>query len=582
MVTVALFAFQLGLDNNPEWGERRFQIAGLGILVIFWGLSYWLMPLISRRLFSAVSGLIFLSEKFKLEKITAWPFFQFIRQSGCFQAFLRHGKNIFLVFLVIFAFWSYLWISTTGRLDQWPSGKNYYNLLAQAFQRGQLHLLLEPAPELLSLENPYDFRSRENISYLWDASLYQGKYYLYWGPVPGLIGMLFSALTLRPVTDAGIVFVFLVMAAIFSVLLFKGVSQDFKFPSWLFWGAVISLLFNVPVFWLLARPSVYEASIAGGQAFAMAGLYFGYMALRQPLVNNRYLFLTGLMLGLAGGTRINLLVSGAAIALLIGGYLFFRYARQLRDIVPALLALGLPLVTVFTSLLLYNYARFGNVFEFGHRYQLTGLALPANYQNVSSTQYILPNAFTYFIRMPALSSGFPFITIPWIKEQMWPSFLHLPENYYYSEPTAGILFIVPVIGFAFLILLRLLWLFLDGEINFVSKKQQGASKLILWLLFSLIATVVTQMSILLVFISASLRYLFDITPSAIILSGIFVGINLGTVAKKAYQKKLLGFSWVFISLLTAISGVLVGLTGPANHFAKINPHLFEQILGWFR
>lgn len=166
-----------------------------------------------------------------MEKITAWPFFQFIRQSGCFQAFLRHGKNIFLVFLVIFAFWSYLWISTTGRLDQWPSGKNYYNLLAQAFQRGQLHLLLEPAPELLSLENPYDFRSRENISYLWDASLYQGKYYLYWGPVPGLIGMLFSALTLRPVTDAGIVFVFLVMAAIFSVLLFKGVSQDFKFDS---------------------------------------------------------------------------------------------------------------------------------------------------------------------------------------------------------------------------------------------------------------------------------------------------------------------------------------------------------------
>lgn len=583
MIVVAAFAFQLGLDNNPEWGPKRFQIVGLGAFVILWGLFYWLSPLISRISSRLIGKPVFLNRKIEGNGVVDWPFIHRIHQSRVVQTFTRHRTNIFLVLLAVLALWSYLWILTAGRLEQWPSGKNYYNLLAQAFQNGQLHLLLEPSAELLALENPYDYHNRENVPHLWDASLYQGKYYLYWGPVPALIGALVSALTSRPVADADLVLAFSAATVFFGILLLKKLWQDFHYPAWLFGGASVALAFNTPMLWLLTRPSVYEASIAGGQAFGVAGLYFGYCALRNASPHKGYLILMGLSLGLAGGTRTNLLVSAAVLAVLMAYHLLRFYGKQVRKLIPSLFALGIPLALVFAALLGYNYARFGSIFEFGHRYQLTGPALPANYQNVSSVEYVLPNAFTYILRLPALSSEFPFVSVPWIKERMWPSFIRLPENYYYSEPTAGILFLVPLIGLTGLFLLRFFWLLLDGEIHFERRVEQQSTQFALsWLSYSLLAYVLIQLAILLVFISSSLRYLFDIAPALILLSSVFVAANLKNLAQKTYQERLLAFSWLFISGLSALSGILIGLTGSNNHFANHNPQLFESLLNWFR
>lgn len=59
-----------------------------------------------------------------------------------------------------------------------PSGQvnsvagSYYDLLADAFVHGQLHLRIKPAPELLALSDPYD--PETNWRYrLHDALLYQ-------------------------------------------------------------------------------------------------------------------------------------------------------------------------------------------------------------------------------------------------------------------------------------------------------------------------------------------------------------------------------------------------------------------------
>ncbi|MCG2785074.1 MAG: hypothetical protein L6461_08210 [Anaerolineae bacterium] len=583
MIVVAFFAFQLGLDNNPEWGPRRFQIAGLGAFVILWGLMYWISPSISRIASGLAGKPAFLNRKIKGNGLADWRFIHIIRQSSFVQTLARHRTNIFLVLLVLLALWSYLWILTAGRLEEWPSGKNYYNLLARAFQNGQLHLLLEPSAELLALENPYDYHNRENVPHLWDASLYQGKYYLYWGPVPALIGALVSAATSRPVTDAGLVLGFSVATVFFGILLLKKLWQDFHYPAWLFWGTCAALAFNTPMLWLLTRPSVYEASISGGQAFGIAGLFFGYCALRNASLHKRYLVLTGLFLGLAGGTRTNLLISAAVLAALLAYRLLHFYGKQIRELMSALLTLGIPLALVFAALLGYNYARFGSIFEFGHRYQLTGPALPANYQEVSSVEYILPNAYTYILRSPDFSSEFPFVSVPWVKEKMWPSFIRLPENYYYSEPTAGILFLVPLVGLTVLFLLRFFWLLLDGEIHFGRKVgQQGPPMALSWLSHSLLAYVLIQLAILLVFISSSLRYLFDITPALILLSSLFVAANLKNLAQKTFQERLLAFSWLLISGLSMLSGILIGLTGSSNHFANHNPQLFESLLNWFR
>src|SRR3984893_16414151 len=81
----------------------------------------------------------------------------------------------------------YIWVVTAGTITSWPVyTTNYYDMLADAFLHGQTHLLVEPDPRLLELPDPYD--PIANMRYrLHDLSLYQGKYYLYWGPVPGLL-----------------------------------------------------------------------------------------------------------------------------------------------------------------------------------------------------------------------------------------------------------------------------------------------------------------------------------------------------------------------------------------------------------
>src|SRR4030042_2737920 len=92
-----------------------------------------------------------------------------------------------------------VWFSSAGKWPAWPktSVYDYYGSLAAALQQGHLYLDDQPAPELLALQDPYRIGSRKGIPYLWDASLYEGRYYLYWGPVPALVLLPMQALLAR-------------------------------------------------------------------------------------------------------------------------------------------------------------------------------------------------------------------------------------------------------------------------------------------------------------------------------------------------------------------------------------------------
>jgi hypothetical protein len=82
------------------------------------------------------------------------------------------------------------WVSSTfGHLSyEYESEPAYYEMLADAFLHGQLNLKEEPSENLLQSENPYDPWQRGTPQdYLWDASLYKGKYFLYFGAVPALL-----------------------------------------------------------------------------------------------------------------------------------------------------------------------------------------------------------------------------------------------------------------------------------------------------------------------------------------------------------------------------------------------------------
>src|SRR5436305_2797670 len=80
----------------------------------------------------------------------------------------------------------YVWtVRSNG--EPWKFGrpqKDYYNLLIDGFLSGQLALKVEVPPALLQLADPYDPRTRPPGLALHDASLYRGRYYLYFGAAP--------------------------------------------------------------------------------------------------------------------------------------------------------------------------------------------------------------------------------------------------------------------------------------------------------------------------------------------------------------------------------------------------------------
>ncbi|MCC7117846.1 MAG: hypothetical protein IT310_04915 [Anaerolineales bacterium] len=563
IIFLSLFAFQLGLDNDPGWGPRRIQLILLGLGIILFGSLYWIAPHTVGRAFSVTSS----ENKNNIEP-QARP--------------TNHKINSALLILsACFVLWLYIWIITIGRIDHWPSGRDYYWKLTQAFQHGQTYLLEAPNPELAKLENPYDHLQRKNMEYLWDTTYYHGKYFLYWGPAPAALGVIVNALTAKPVTDTGLVFAFVIGIACFSALLLFEIYKKFQLPAWAFWGGVFASTINVPLIWLLTRPTFYEVSISGGQFFLMAGFYFLFLGLRDSQISKGWVAASALTFGLAGATRINLLPSIIVLAFASAWKIYSTHNKKFRKALPAWMSLFLPLGWVAVALCGYNYARFGSIFEFGHRYQLTGPSLTANYADTLSLNYILPNAFTYFLRLPTLSAEFPFFTVGWIKPNMWPDFIHLPEHYYYTEPVAGILFIVPLIGLALALVARLGWLWLNGDFSFKAARFSPANPFG-WFTFLLSIYAFLQTLILLVFISSAMRYLVDLSPVLIILATIFVGRYVQTVDRHPRLAQMIAVLWVCASVLTVLAGFLIGFTGDKNNFLNQNPALYYQLFEWFK
>src|SRR5512138_3165578 len=81
----------------------------------------------------------------------------------------------------------YLWLTTVGTWTHWPGGWQVYDALAASFRHGQLALAEKPDPALLALPDPYDPVARADIPYPRDLSLFEGRFYAYFGPVPALI-----------------------------------------------------------------------------------------------------------------------------------------------------------------------------------------------------------------------------------------------------------------------------------------------------------------------------------------------------------------------------------------------------------
>ncbi len=311
----------------------------------------------------------------------------------------------------------YLWTARSSGDPLAIGGQqgDYYNLLADAFRAGQLDLLVRPRAELLALPNPFDPVANAALR-LHDASLHEGRYYLYWGPAPALLifvpfGVLFGADA--PLTLIVALLATLGVAGSWGVL--RALVRRFApgAPRWAVALAAVALATGNAAPFMLARVAVYEASIAAAFAATWIGLWLLLKALERPQGQRTLLLLlAGTTLGVGVLSRVTVLIAGLLATWIAWRMLRAAAGREapLRSRAREPVALLAPIVVAGLAHLLYNQLRFGSPAEFGATYMLAGYD-PAT-KEFSRPEYVPPGLWYYLFSRAHLTAGFPFFFLP--------------------------------------------------------------------------------------------------------------------------------------------------------------------------
>ena len=284
-----------------------------------------------------------------------------------------------------------------------PDG--YYSLMTDALLSGQLHLKVEPRPELMRLSDPYNPALNQPYR-MGDLSMYRGRYYFYWGLTPvvlffapfhwvtgrfpsealacaffgaaalGCMGWLILALRRRYFPGASVVLTVLTLGCVavasFLPLLAMG-NSVYGVP-------ITAAAFCQALLWCCIARTLHATEPAVGWTVG-AGLAFGLAVAARP---NYVLWSVVLIWPLV--------------------VLCQRYPARRMALTAAA---GLPPLLTIAVMLWLNWLRFGKLTEFGMHYQFTG---PGQPEVLFSWKYILPNLGVYAWNPPVLVRLFPFVT----------------------------------------------------------------------------------------------------------------------------------------------------------------------------
>jgi hypothetical protein len=354
--------------------------------------------------------------------------------------------------LLLVAAWFYFWTATsagspfTGKLQP----DDLYNRLADGFLSGRLSFIESPDPALAQLADPWDPAQNAPYAHFHDVSYYEGHYYLCFGPAPAVLLLVpWRALTGSYLGQNVATVIFAWLGAAMGMALVVDLRRR-HFPALPGWMAglcftVVAFGNFVPV--LLRRPLYYELAIASASALVMTSLLSVHRAQRSGTRRRLWLALAGTAYGLVIACRPNYLFGSIILLTPFLPGLRDWWAceevdwRAMRQ--DALAAVG-PFAAVLAALCVYNWLRFGDVREFGYRYQLSGLHPQ---RDVVTTFRFLPvNLWFYLCSASQWTDFFPFfdvIHLPWFK---------FPAGYTGEENVYGIL---PNLPFLWMLLLLL-------------------------------------------------------------------------------------------------------------------------------
>lgn len=492
------------------------------------------------------------------------------------REFFTSRSSLFLLVILcdLFVLTVYIWLISIGHWDQWPTRSTYYDSLATSFSHGQSFLEIKPDPALLALPNPYDPDTRTGIDYPQDVSLYKGKFYLYFGPVPALILVFVRILSSNAIGDQYLVFAFVSGIFLLLSLLIVNFQQRYfrDISAWFIALIVLMVGLMNPFVWVLGNPSIYNAAITAGQFFFLTGFYSVLSALEGDTPSKWKMALTGLFWAAAIGSRMTQILPVGFMTVLVFAGLALLRARQggpVSQSIPTMLALGLTLGLGLAILGWYNWARFESPLETGITYQLAGPYIQKYRQELFSPAYIIQNLYVYFLNPPKLGFPFPYLSpIKGIRNSLIP-FISLPKIYY-TQDSIGILYSSP---FILLAIVPVIVLFLKRpKVSF-----SGNQFFFRWLIVGLCGSFLSAFAGLVAFFWVAERYIVDFIPCLTLLSIIgFWQLNQ-YLARSPLGRVLYWTLGISLIVITIIASILLALSLNAAGFRSLNPLLWRQL-----
>lgn len=301
----------------------------------------------------------------------------------------KKSKNNLLVWLVlamsvVFYFRTFFLVN---RYKPYLSGTQYYNSLLKSFLAGKLDI--------------------SGIPVNYDLSLYQDKWYMYWGPAPVLLLLPFYLI--GGVNTSDVVYTLVYGAA--NVFLFYWLVEEvisiFSIKIGQFKKILLILSFAIasPNFYMAVSGNIWHSSQIFAVFYTLLGFIFFLKYLRRGSYFN--LSLSFLFYCLAWMTRLTLIFYGLIyfypVYLAIKGKMVLQWKYWF-----VVLGIGAVFLSVFLG---YNYFRFGNSLETGFKYQQGNERYDQFFKagKMFSLSFVRHNFGVYFLNHLSVSLERPFI-----------------------------------------------------------------------------------------------------------------------------------------------------------------------------
>lgn len=432
-----------------------------------------------------------------------------------------------------------------------------YPALAEGFLKGQLHLAVKPDPKLLALPNPWDFEARKGLDAWWDISYLNGRYYLYFSPLPALLIYMPSRLITGLYPGEPLVgFLLSVWIVLAAVAFLRAALRDRAAHVPLALWVLLAGLGNV-LLYTLTEVRFYEVAILTGTAMTTTWAWALLRFFEKPTAVRAAWMSLWLALAILARPNLGMIVIATVAAILLA-------PGDRRGRLRISVAAAVPLIIVGGAMLWYNVARFRRPLEFGQSYMLSYQPQQApavcSLCSFADLTRFANYAWHYTSWSPVVRSEFPYVFLRFSSPDEKTRY---PMN---AEQVVGVAAFIPLVipGTLFAILLGCAG---------VSESGARAAMLVVaaaWLVLFGLSTcghVVT-------------RYVLD--HSVLMTLGSIVAFERGLdwLAGAGVRIAPMRLLAVMLACLSIVAGVLIAFDGPAGAFRRTHPTTFEQAARW--